>query len=83
MAKPGVDVAATLSERGARYGTFKGHGAVTQSLKGVIRGHDGFKRLSPSQAEALDMIAHKIGRILNGDPNYSDSRLCVPCGPGA
>jgi hypothetical protein len=23
--------------------------------------------------EALDMVAHKIGRILNGDPTYTDS----------
>lgn len=25
------------------------------------------------QVEALEMIAHKIGRIINGDPNYADS----------
>jgi hypothetical protein len=29
--------------------------------------------LAPDQQEALDMIAHKIARILNGDPNYADS----------
>lgn len=29
--------------------------------------------LAPDQREALEMIAHKIGRILNGDPNYIDS----------
>ena len=28
--------------------------------------------LSPSQAESLDMIAHKIGRILAGDPFVKD-----------
>lgn len=30
-------------------------------------------RLQPDQQEALDMICHKIGRILNGDPDYADS----------
>jgi hypothetical protein len=25
------------------------------------------------QREALEMIAHKIARIINGDPNYADS----------
>ena len=25
------------------------------------------------QVEALDMICHKIGRIINGDPDYADS----------
>lgn len=29
--------------------------------------------LDPDQREALEMIAHKIARILNGDPNYADS----------
>lgn len=29
--------------------------------------------LASDQKESLEMIAHKIGRILNGDPNYSDS----------
>ena len=28
---------------------------------------------STSQQEALDMIAHKIGRIINGNPHYKDS----------
>jgi hypothetical protein len=29
--------------------------------------------LAADQQEALDMICHKIGRIVNGDPNYADS----------
>jgi len=29
--------------------------------------------LDADQQEALEMIAHKIARILNGDPNYVDS----------
>lgn len=29
--------------------------------------------LAPDQQEALDMICHKIGRIINGDPDYADS----------
>jgi hypothetical protein len=28
--------------------------------------------LNPSQREALDMIQHKIGRILAGNPNHHD-----------
>jgi hypothetical protein len=30
-------------------------------------------KLSVSQREALEMILHKIARILNGDPNFKDS----------
>ena len=29
--------------------------------------------LEPDQREALEMLALKIARILNGDPNYADS----------
>lgn len=63
----------TLQERGNRYGKFSGHAGITQHLKSVMHRHQGWMRLDMSQMEALDMIAHKIGRILNGDPNYADS----------
>ena len=33
----------------------------------------GWKNLLPHQRESLDMIQHKISRILNGDPNIVDS----------
>jgi hypothetical protein len=29
--------------------------------------------MPPQQRECLDMVAHKLGRILNGNPNYVDS----------
>ncbi len=64
-----------LEERGNRYGVFMDHARITQNMKieaqGILK-----KRgieLSPDQSEALDMIFHKIGRIVNGDPDYSDS----------
>lgn len=66
-------LSAVLDERGKRYGKFEGHAAVTQSLKAVISFHLGKKDLAADQQEALDMICHKIGRIVNGDPNYDDS----------
>ena len=64
---------ATLAERGKRYGKFSGHATITQHLKDIMRTHENWHRLNASQMEALEMIAHKIGRILNGDPNYADS----------
>jgi len=62
-----------LSERGARYGKFSKHAQITQELKCVFIHSPNWKRLTYAQAESLEMIAHKIGRILNGDPNYADS----------
>ena len=68
-----ADINETLAERGNRYGSFTGHAAVTQRLKTTMVGSDKWHLLAPDQKEALEMIAHKIGRILNGDPNYHDS----------
>jgi len=65
----------TLAERGSRYGNFEGHAEVTQSLKRVVSTEllRRQKNLADDQQEAIDMILHKIGRIVNGDANYADS----------
>lgn len=64
-----------LAERKQRYGTFSGHAEVTQDLKRVMANHlaKRNKTLADIQWEALEMIAHKIGRIINGDARYDDS----------
>lgn len=64
-----------LDQRGSRYGPFTGHAQVTQRLKGVIKQELVVREkvLTFDQQEALDMIFHKIGRIINGDANYDDS----------
>lgn len=62
-----------ITERGSRYGKFKDGAEIMQELKDVMREVDGWRNLTPSQREALDMIQHKIGRILNGDSTYDDS----------
>lgn len=67
------DIHATLAERGARYGEFRDHASVTQNLKQAMRAAPQWEALDAYQAEALDMIQHKIGRILCGDVNYDDS----------
>jgi hypothetical protein len=73
------DLSTTLIERGGRYGKFTGHAVVTQELKTVIICAlvDRDKSLDADQQEALDMICHKIGRIVNGDPNYADSWIDI------
>jgi hypothetical protein len=65
----------TLTERGNRYGPFTGHAKVTQEIKYAMKTHANERGISlaPDQIEALEMIAHKIGRIVNGDPDYVDS----------
>ena len=66
---------AVLDERGSRYGKFTTHAEITQTLKRQAAWYLARqnKRLDFDQQEALDMIFHKIGRIINGDPDYADS----------
>jgi hypothetical protein len=64
-----------LKERGTKYGEFQYHAEVTQAFKKIITQElsKRNKTLLADQQEALDMIVHKIARIINGDPNYHDS----------
>lgn len=63
----------TLKERGSRYGSFMGHARITQNIKHAVQDSPNWPLLAPDMAECLEMLAHKMGRILNGDPNYHDS----------
>lgn len=63
----------TLAVRGQRYGDFANQGRITQAIKAAMRDSPNWDRLDPDQRESLEMIAHKVGRILNGDPDYADS----------
>jgi hypothetical protein len=70
-----MSVENTLQERGNRYGQFAGHAQVSQDLKLMISMHlrHRNKVLAADQQEALEMICHKIARIINGDADYADS----------
>ena len=63
----------TLQERGRRYGEYREHARITQNIKRAMRDSPNWQRLSDDQRETLEMIAHKIGRALNGDPDYADT----------
>lgn len=66
-------VYSTLAERGSRYGDFAEHARITQNLKRAMQDSPNWHGLSDDKKEALEMVVHKISRILNGDPNYQDS----------
>lgn len=67
-----TDIDATLTERGKTHGRFGEHANYTQCLKELMRRTKNWENLTVSQAEALEMIAQKIGRVLAGDPNFQD-----------
>lgn len=62
----------TIRRRSQVHGPFIINAGVSQNLKSVIRLRDGYARLSIIQKESLDLICHKIGRILAGDPDWID-----------
>lgn len=68
-----IQVDATLVERGNRYGEFDSHARITQNIKAAMADSPNWATLDDDMREALEMVAHKVGRILNGDPQYADS----------
>lgn len=68
-----MNIEDVLAERGKGYGKFEDLAEISQALKAAFRAWPNWSRLRQDQREALDMIAVKIGRILNGNPNYPDS----------
>lgn len=70
---PEGSVSRILAEREKTHGNFTDHANITQAIKAVMRVSPNWDRLSNIQTEALEMVAHKIGRILAGDPDLVDS----------
>lgn len=62
-----------LKERGGRYGEFREHARIAQNIKKAMYDSPNWSKLSDDKKQALEVIADKIGRILNGDPEYADS----------
>jgi hypothetical protein len=72
-AETGIDE--TLDERAQDYGKFKDGAALMQGIKRLLadhaRAHN--KTFADDQWEALEMIVHKMARIVNGNPDKVDS----------
>lgn len=69
-----TDIKALLAEREKTHGSFEIHAAVTQELKAVLCQQllDQGRDLEHDMQESLDMICHKIGRIIAGNPRHAD-----------
>jgi len=76
---PMPEVDATLDARAVDYGKFIEGAEVMQMLKRVVQNalNNRDKTLAHDQAEAMDMIIHKIGRIVNGNPDVVDHWLDI------
>ena len=67
-----MEIKETLELRGKNYGLYKNQASIAQGIKSAFRCGN-WDALADDQKESLEMIANKIGRILNGNPNFHDS----------
>ena len=72
-----MDIDKILNERQDQYGDFFNRSKISQDFKNLIRQGESYRLLKADQKEALEMIATKVGRIVNGDPDYLDSWLDI------
>ncbi len=70
---PGQTIEQTLNQRGTRYGAFPSLAHLSQKLKRAMARGKTWGMIPADQQESLEMIAHKIARILNGDADYIDN----------
>lgn len=68
-----TDTDTTLVERGKRYGNYRQQTEISREIRRIMVKGIGNKTLESDQEDALTMIAVKISRIINGDPDYSDN----------
>ena len=71
---PSVDVDAVLDSRAKDYGKFIEGAEIMQMLKRMVHNYVEQRgtQLAFDQREAIDMIIHKLGRIINGNPDKVD-----------
>ena len=65
-----------LDERGARYGKFVDVAKATWDIQGAAwesLSREKLESMSPDQIIAIDMICHKLARIVVGDADYLDN----------
>lgn len=67
------DLDALLDEREGRYGDYIGVARVSQGINEAMRHGKNWAQLRDCQKYSLEMVAVKIARILNGDPEYHDN----------
>lgn len=68
-----------LNQRQATYGSFNKNAEISQMMKYFMSQGTNYKQMPTPHREALEMIVHKIARIVNGDPNYIDNWIDI-CG---
>lgn len=63
----------TLEARGVNYGAFTENARIARAIKAAMHDSPNWSRLSADKQESLELIATKISRLLNGNPEHYDS----------
>jgi hypothetical protein len=66
------NIRAMLDSRAKTHGDYSHHATVTQMLKQIMHSAPNWADLKYHERETLEMVAHKVGRILCGDPHHHD-----------
>lgn len=62
-----------LASRKSTYGDYSNNARITRGIMDLLITGENAEALNAMHKEGLHMIAHKMSRIVNGDPNYHDS----------
>lgn len=68
----GVDITTITNDRAKTHGDYTDVAECAQVTKELWRSRAGYAKLSRVQRETLDMLAHKIARVLSGNPDERD-----------
>lgn len=66
------DISNLLGERQKSHGSYSEVSSICQAIKRTMRMSSGWDHLTNEQAEALEMIAMKVARILSGNNSFAD-----------
>ena len=66
-------IQSTVEQRDQHYGGFTDLAGLSQELKNAVRRHKAWGSKSPVVQEAVEMILHKVARIINSNHPQQDS----------
>jgi hypothetical protein len=66
-----------LAERGEDYGDYASKAQFIQGVKYLMRTSPSWDAMDADMRESMEMIAHKMGRTLYGNPTHKDNFLDI------
>jgi hypothetical protein len=70
-------VTQVLVERGKDYGDYASKAQFIQGVKYLMRSSPSWEAMDADMRESMEMIAHKMGRTLYGNPTHKDNFLDI------